>query len=78
MPMRFPDLLHASFHGGSMHKSLRPPDWGVTSRQIQAGCKGIFLHMLHAVHKDEIDDFHDHLNEQNVDIQLKKMENFFF
>ena len=25
-----------------------------------------------AVHKDEIDDFHDHLNEQNVDIQFTK------
>ena len=35
-----------------------------------------------AVHKDETDDFHDHLNEQNVDIQSlkrsKKMENFLF
>ena len=25
-----------------------------------------------AVHKDEIDDFHDHLNEQNADIQFIK------
>ena len=25
-----------------------------------------------AVHKDEIDDFHDHLNEQNADIQFTK------
>ena len=25
-----------------------------------------------AVHKDGIDDFHDHLNEQNADIQLTK------
>ena len=25
-----------------------------------------------AVHKDVIDDFHDHLNEQNVDIQFTK------
>ena len=24
------------------------------------------------VHKDEIDDFHDHLNEQNADIQFTK------
>ena len=31
-----------------------------------------------AVHKGEIDDFHDHLNEQNADIQSKKMENFLF
>ena len=35
-----------------------------------------------AVHKDEIDDFHDHLNEQNADIQFTKemeeMENFLF
>ena len=27
---------------------------------------------LTAVHKDEIDDFHDHLNGQNADIQLTK------
>ena len=27
---------------------------------------------LTAVHKDEIDDFHDHLNEQNTDIQFTK------
>ena len=25
-----------------------------------------------AVHKDEVDDFHDHLNEQNADIQFTK------
>ena len=25
-----------------------------------------------AVHKDEIDDFHDHLNEQNIHIQFTK------
>ena len=25
-----------------------------------------------AIHKDEIDDFHDHLNEQNTDIQFTK------
>jgi len=35
-----------------------------------------------AVHKDEIDDFHDHLNEQNADIQfIKEIEengNFLF
>ena len=35
-----------------------------------------------AVHKDEIDDFHDHLNEQNAESSLlkrsKKMENFLF
>jgi len=27
---------------------------------------------LTAVHKDEIDPFHDHLNEQNADIQFTK------
>ena len=27
---------------------------------------------LTAVHKDEIDDFHDHLNEQNANIQFTK------
>ena len=35
-----------------------------------------------AVHKDEINDFHDHLNEQKADIQftqeIEKMENFLF
>ena len=35
-----------------------------------------------AVHKDEIDDFHDHLNEQTPTSSLlkrsKKMENFLF
>ena len=25
-----------------------------------------------AIHKDEIDEFHDHLNEQNVDIQFTR------
>ena len=32
-----------------------------------------------AVYKDEIDDFHDHLNEQNAGKKkLKKMEHFHF
>ena len=35
MPMRFPDFfLHASFHGGSTQKWLRPLDWRVTGWQI--------------------------------------------
>ena len=34
-------------------------------------CIAVSVHK-DAVHKDEIDDFHDHLNEQNVDIQFTK------
>jgi len=37
---------------------------------------------LTAVHKDEIDDFHNHLNEHNANIQftteMEKIENFLF
>ena len=32
----------------------------------------VFTVVLKAVHKDEINDFHDHLNEQNADIQFTK------
>ena len=70
----------------STRKLRRDPDNDPTNsmKNLEKSVEKTPLRPLNAKarHKDEIDDFHDHLNEQNADIQFTKeieeMENFLF